>query len=327
MFNQCASFPKERGGSYLETEHWHRYQRFLPESMKYKADLLPREEYWAWKNHSVHLDRYIRKNADCKIILVHGAGGNGRVLGPIAVPLLTDTNCDIISPDFPGYGLTVVPSDAKTKYEDWVELLSDLMDKERIHGQKLYLFGLSIGGMLSYHAAARNKQLDGLIVTTLADLRDPKVKDAASSNLFLSRIGIPLNSIFYWLTDPIHLPIRYLSKMELITNDPDFSEVFETDPYAGGGKVSMRFLRTFMSYSPEINPEDFTICPVLMVHPSLDPWTPYELSKEFYDKLKSTKGVILLDGAGHLPYEEPGRTQMYKEIIKFISDVNTSVIE
>jgi hypothetical protein len=40
-----------------------------------------------------------------------------------------------------------------------------------------------------------------------------------------------------------------------------------------------------MSYSPEIEPSDFTVCPVLLAHPGLDPWTPIEISKPFFDNL------------------------------------------
>lgn len=314
----CASPPKERGRSYFETSHWHRYQTFLPPSMKYSSKSLPKEEYWSWNNHLVHLDRYEKNNAKCKIILVHGGGGNGRILNPLAIPLLKENECEILAPDFPGYGLTVVPSDAKTKYEDWVLLLSDLLNKERIKGQKLYLFGLSIGGMLSYHAASKNKNLDGLILTTLADVRDPLVRDAVATNRFLSRIGIPLNSWFSFLTDPLHFPIKSLSKMEWITNDPKFSEVFETDPYAGGGQVSFRFLRTFMNYNPELEPEEFRVCPVFMAHPGSDPWTPFALSKTFYDRIPSNKEFIVLEGAGHFPYEEPGRSQLFNGIQSFL---------
>ncbi|MCC5814466.1 MAG: alpha/beta hydrolase [Leptospira sp.] len=315
---QCASHIKERGGSYFETTNWHSYQKYLPNSLRYDEMSLPKEEYWKWKGNQIHLDRYSKKSASCKVILVHGGGGNGRLLMPLAKLVTDNANCDVVSPDFPGYGLSVVGNDTTVSYDLWVEMLSDLIDKEREDGKKIFVFGLSIGGMLSYHAVAKNKKVDGLIVTTLADLRDHHVRDTASANLFLSRVGIPLNNVFSWFTDPIHVPIKWLTKMDLITNDPKFSSEFESDPYAGGGKVSFRFLRTLMNYEPDVEPENFDICPVLLAHPGLDPWTPLELSKKFYDKLKSPKQLVVLTGAGHFPYEEPGLSILRKSISGFL---------
>ena len=285
--------------------------------MRFTAETLPREEYWNFKNHRVHLDRYGTGNEECKVILLHGGGGNGRVLGPIAV-LLLDLGCTVVAPDMPGYGLTVPDPVKDLHYDVWVELASTLMDRERKPGQKLFVFGLSIGGMLAYQAVARNGNADGLIVTTFADVRKQDVRDAVSANLFLSRVGIPLGSFFRWFTDGIYLPIASLSKMELITNDPAFSGIFASDPHAGGTYVSLRFLRTFMDYEPNLEPEEFDICPVLMVHPGLDPWTPLELSREFYDGIPARKSLVILEGAGHLPYEEPGRTQLVQALRVFL---------
>lgn len=314
----CSSAPEHRGDSYLQTKHWHYYQRFLPDSMRFTADNLPKEEYWNWKGHRIHIDRYGNDASSCKVLLLHGGGGNGRVLGPIAV-LVFDMGCTVVAPDMPGYGLSVPDPESSVEYSVWVNLVSDLMDRERRDGQKLYVFGLSIGGMLAYQSVARNGQADGLIVTTLADVRSQEARDAVSANLFLARTGVPLAWFFQWFIDGLHLPIASLSKMHLITNDPDFSEIFATDPHAGGGNVSMKFLRTFMTYNPALEPEDFTICPVLMIHPGLDPWTPLELSKDFFDRIAAKKELVILEGAGHLPYEEPGRTQMVRALRSFLS--------
>lgn len=316
FFSYCNSFPAERGGSYLQTFHWHYYQKYLPEKLKYDEKTIPVETYWDWRGNKIHLDVYARKDANCKVILVHGGGGNGRLLMPMAKLVLQNSNCEIIAPDFPGYGLTVTNDDPIT-YDLWVNLLSDLIEKERKVNQKIYLFGLSIGGMLSYHAAAKNKNLDGLIVTTLADVREKESRDAVAANLFLSRIGIPLNEWFHWITDPIFVPIKWLSKMQYITNDPKFSSEFENDPYAGGGKVSFRFLRTFMNYNPELEPEKFDVCKILLIHPGLDPWTPFKISKTFYDKLKAPKKLVILEGAGHFPYEEPGLSMAGNSLKEF----------
>ncbi len=318
QFINCRSV-LEKPDKYSNHSYWYRYQRFLPESMRFQEADLPQEEFWTWKQNQIHLDRYQKKGIqnECIVILLHGGGGNGRILGSLGKPILK-SGCDVLAPDLPGYGLSGIHKDYTIHYDDWVVLVNDLIEKERKNYRRIYLFGLSIGGMLAYHSAAYNQKIDGMIATTLVDPRDSDTRDAISANLFLSRVGLPLNSIFYWLTDNINIPIKWLSKMEYITNDPSFSEVFENDPFAGGSKVSFRFLRTFLNYKPKIEPEEFQVCPVLLLHPAIDPWTPLSLSQRTFNKLPSTKKLIVLEGAGHYPYEEPGVSQMNREILSFL---------
>ncbi|AOP35195.1 lysophospholipase [Leptospira tipperaryensis] len=318
--SHCGTFPPERGGSYLNTTHWQRYQKFLPESLKLKDGKLPKEEYWVWKKLRVHLDRYENPNSDCKVLLIHGGGGNGRVLGSMA-KLVFDLGCEVIAPDLPGFGLTLTDENFKMDYNDWVQLLNDLIEAERKSDKKMILFGLSIGGMLAYHVAAENGNVQGLIVTTLADLRRTEVQDAVARNRFLRILGIPLTSWLSWITDDLYVPIRWLSKMELITNDPDFSKVFSGDPYAGGAKVSFRWMRTISEFQAKIEPDSFRICPILLVHPELDPWTPLSISRPFFDRIPGEKKFIILEGAGHFPYEEPGLFQLKNAVSIFIHSI------
>ncbi|TGM53075.1 alpha/beta fold hydrolase [Leptospira adleri] len=319
-FYCCKISPSERGGSYLNTTHWQRYQKFLPESLKIKDGKLPKEEYWAWNDVRVHLDRYENPNSDCKVLLIHGGGGNGRILGSIAKPVF-DFGCEVVAPDLPGFGLTLTDQNFKMEYGDWVLLLNDLVEAERKPKTKIFLFGLSIGGMLAYHVAAENGNIQGLIVTTLADLRRIEVQDAVSKNRVLRILGTHLAFRLGWLTNDLYLPIRWLSKMELITNDPDFSKVFSEDPYAGGAKVNFRWLKTISEFHPKLEPESFNVCPILLAHPGIDPWTPLALSRPFFDRIPGDKKFVLLEGAGHFPYEEPGLFQLKTAIYDFIHSI------
>lgn len=311
----------EKPNSYSQITHWQRYQHFLPEDLRFRKDNLPSEEFIELRGYQVHLDRYQKNGAKCKILLVHGGGGNGRVLGTLAVGL-QNLGCEWLAPDLPGFGLTKIPAGKRyVYYEDWVMILNDLINREKQENQKFILFGLSIGGMLAYHTAAHHGEVDGLIATTLVDPRNTDVRDAVASNRFLSRVGMPLNSIFSFFTNGMYFPIKWFSKMEYITNDPSFSDVFSEDPYAGGSKVSLGFLNTFLNYNPKLEPEVFQVCPVLLVHPSIDPWTPTHLSKGFFDKIRSKKEFVELTGAGHFPYEEPGVTILKESISNFINQL------
>ncbi|PJZ47427.1 alpha/beta hydrolase [Leptospira brenneri] len=320
FFISCIS-STEKPDSYSKISHWQRYQHFLPEDLRFRKQNLPTEEFQEINGYNVHIDRYSKKEADCKILLIHGGGGNGRILGTLAIGL-EKLGCEWVAPDLPGFGLTKIPSNKRyVPYEDWVLVLNDLIQKEKQNHQKIILFGLSIGGMLAYQVAAYNGEVDGLITTTLVDPREPEVRDAIASNRFLSRVGMPINSVFSFLTNGMYFPIKWFSKMEYITNDPSFSKVFAEDPYAGGSKVSLGFLNTFLNYKPKLEPESFQVCPVLLAHPSIDPWTPTNLSKTFFDRMNGKKEFVILTGAGHFPYEEPGVSELKASITNFVSQL------
>nr|WP_199002119.1 alpha/beta hydrolase [Flavobacterium sp. ASV13] len=306
---------------YSQLSYWKKYNTFLPEDLQYKEDKLPIEEYWQWKDFNIHLDRMRNPKSPIKVIVLHGAGGNGRVIGLFG-NFLHDQGYEYIAPDLIGYGLTQNLKNKNIDYSVWVDCVSDLIDKELLKDNRpIVLFGLSMGGMLAYQVAAKNKNVKALMVTTLADPRAQNVRDDLARNLFLSRVGLPAMNVFKLLSDSFKLPIKWLCKMERITNDIAFSKIFSNDQLAGGSKIKLRFLRTYMNFIPAIEPENFTASPLLFFQPQKDPWTTFETSKSFYEKLNCPKKVVFLQNCGHAPYEEPGLSTMKIEIIKFLGQL------
>lgn len=95
-----------------------------------------------------------------------------------------------------------------------------------------------------------------------------------------------------------------------MSNRPELNAAVSGDRLGGGGRVSLRFLRTYLNSVPEVEPEQFTACPVLMAHPAADRWTPVALSMPFFDRLAVDKRLVMLEGCGHMPVEEPGLGQL-----------------
>ena len=307
--------------SYLNRPEWHWYQRFLPPRLRYTDDTIPAEEWFAWRDAQVHVDRIANPAAALKVLLLHGGGGNGRVLLPLGA-MLARMGYEVIYPDFPGYGLTRFGKQSRPHYHTWSEIASDLVNRELgADDRPMVVFGLSIGGMLAYLTAARNPRVAGLVATTFADLRDIRVRDAVSRNLFLSRLGGALAEALWFVTDHLSLPIRMVTKMDLITNDPQFSAIFKRDRLAGGGTMSFRFMRSLLRMTPAVEPEQFTTCPVLLAHPGLDPWTPLSISRAFFDRIAAEKELVVLEGAGHFPYEEPGLSRLQDALAAFLDRI------
>ena len=319
ILTSCSTL--KRPQFYTESQYWRKYNDFLPKELQYNETNLPTETYWTWKDYKIHLDQMKNDSSPVKVIILHGAGGNGRVIGLFG-NFLNKIGYEYIAPDLIGYGLSQNLTNRNIKYEEWVNCLSDLVDSEYEKDKKpIVLFGLSVGGMLAYQVASKNSKVKGIIVTTLADPRLKKVRDDLSKNLFLSRVGLPLGKLTSPISDHIKLPIKWLCKMDRITNDKAFSKVFSGDPYAGGSKVKLRFLRTYMDFKPAKEPENFDSCNVLFLQPEKDTWTTLETSKPFYDRIKATKKLVMLENCGHAPYQENGLTTIKSEIQIFLTEI------
>jgi len=301
---------------YSETSYWTKYLRFLPQKYQDKYEV-PDESYWNWRQERIHIDSKFSASSEVTAILIHGAGGNGRILS-ILGSYLSKNDINYYAPDNLGYGLTKV-TNSTFEYGEWVDMMCDftkyIIQKDR---KPVVLIGMSIGGMLAYQMASKVKEVAGVIVTTLADPRDEETIIAMSKHKFLATIGMNFLNSFSILTDKVRLPIKWLCKFDLMSRNQEFSEVFKADKYAGRVKVSMKFLRTFVSYKPDLEFDEFDSCPILLLHPEKDDWTPFLLSKKNFDKIKGEKEIHLLKECGHAPIEEPGLSQMESHIVLFI---------
>lgn len=252
----------------------------------------------------------------------HGVGTNGRQMSMIlGVPLL-EAGYEVVAIDMPGYGCTRVSKcGGPHSYKDWVDIADDFINFElEADDRPIVLYGLSAGGMLTYHVAAQNKKVSGIIGMTFLDQRSTIVRDETSSSWLVSRIGIPLNQ----LSDAIGLgsltqPMSLGSKMSALVNDADALSVFLKDPSSAGAWVSIRFLNSYMNFKPALEPADFDICPVLLTQPAKDRWTPQHLSEPFLSAIRKVPvKTVMLENAGHYPLEDPGLQQMADTIIDFL---------
>jgi alpha-beta hydrolase superfamily lysophospholipase len=310
--------------SYDVEQHWRNYQAFFPESFRIpNPNPLPQEEWWQWKEHNVHLDRIDTNESKIKIILLHGVGGYGRLLSPIAVSL-SKFGYSIVSPDLPGYGLTRNPEKI-VEYRDWIECVSALIDAEVARdGKPVVLFGLSVGGMLAYQSASKNSKVIAVIATCLLDLRDKNIRSVVSRFSFLSTFCVNILERFPGFFDSIYLPMRLITKMNRMSNNSNFNKIVLRDPMGGANWVSARFLRTLLSEDPGLEPENFRI-PFMLVHPDADQWTPTELSLPFFERIGGYKELKLLENCGHAPIEEPGIEQLKESVQGFLDHVYEGV--
>jgi len=310
--------------TYDDYPMWRRYQPFFPEGMRCTPASMPREEYWRWRGLDVHLDRVEVPTSPIKVIVLHGAGAYGRVMAPAAV-LAQRYGYETVAPDLPGYGLTKVPWKQMT-YPLWVDCVCDLIAHERARDARpIVLFGVSLGGLLAYQAAARSREVIGLVATTLADPREKAVRQGFARTALLGTGGLWLLDKLAPITDGLPLPMSLMSKMHRISNRPELSALVKADRLGGGSWVPARFLRTLMSTAPDLEPEDFRVCPVLLAHPGADRMTEIALSRRFFERLAAPKRMVVLEGASHMPTEHPGVDQLEAAVLSFLTELARAV--
>ena len=304
--------------TYQKYTSWKAFQPYFPEEWRLNEDNLPNEYYWKWKDFEVHIDHYFPANAkkNKKLILLHGGGGNGRLMSPVAV-CFRNLGYECIAPDLPGFGLTKINS--ANSYYTWIRLVNDLVREELKKDDKsIVLCGVSLGGMLAYQVACLNSRIAGLIVTSLADTRKKTVQLGLAKNKAFGAVSpILLNSLSV-LTDDIKIPIKWTTKMWAMANDPSFVEALKRDRVGSGSSVYLKFLRTLFEAKPSIEPSEFENCPLLFLQPEKDNIIPWTMSMPFYEKLKCKKEVCFLSNCGHIPLEEPGTEEMKYKAEEFL---------
>ena len=311
--------------TYQNQKAWEDVQAFLPEQLHYTDTYKPTEEVWEWKGNKVHLDTFRNPDAPAKIICFHGVGTNGRQISMILGGPLAREGYETITVDMPTYGVTEVNPDMLIKYDDWVQCGSDLIDEElKKDDRPIILYGLSAGGMETYHVAAKNKsdKIKGIIGMTFLDQRMPIVRQETANDPTSGKMGKFMVGLSCKLgMSKRKMKMSSASKMTALVNDPDCLNVMMNDVTSAGNSATLAFLYSYMTYAPDIEPADFDVCPILLTQPEKDRWTPQSLSDPFLDQIKKVpvKKTILKNGS-HYPIEAEALADLHRYCLEFIKE-------
>lgn len=306
---------------YSEQKSWEKIMSYLPEEFHFKGKFLPQEEHWDWHGNNVHLDAYRNPDAKVKIILFHGVGTNGRQMTTIIGRPLAIDGYEVIAIDMPLYGVTEIKQKKTISYDDWVQLGSDYIDYELTRDSRpVFLYGLSAGGMETYHAACKNKKVKGIIGMTFLDQRSQLVRNETANNAFWSHMGTLLAGLAVKTgMGGMKMKMSVCSKMSALCNNENCLKEMLSDPSSAGNRVPMKFIHSYMTYQPETEPEKFDICPVLLTQPENDKWTPLYLSEPFLNRIRNVPVTIKrLENGSHYPVEKMALEQLHAYITEFI---------
>ena len=303
--------------NYQNDDFWRKIQEYLPLNNRLSAENQPLEYFIPVQNGRIHIDHYKVEQAKARIVLFHGVGGNGRLLSFIAIPLMRN-GYEVVCPDLPLYGYSQY--EGTVTYDLWVKCGIEIVEHFQEDKMPIFLFGLSAGGMLAYQVANECQNIRGIMASCILDQRNKDVTRQTARSPFIAVIGNSLLSITHKIAGPIKLPMKMVANMKAIANDRQLAELLMKDRKSSGARVPLAFLYSMLHPIIKIEPEDFTICPFLLLHPGDDRWTNIKLSRLFYDRLACDKEIHILDGAGHFPIEEKGLKQLEKACVDFLNN-------
>ncbi|MCL2542113.1 MAG: alpha/beta fold hydrolase [Nocardioidaceae bacterium] len=306
--------------NYADQAAWRRLQGFLPAGYQLTPETEPAEEWWSHDGHEIHLDTYRDPGARAKVILLHGVGTNGRQMTTILGRPLAERGFETIAIDMPTYGVTRVAPGALVTYDDWVRIGSDLVDAELAEDDRpVYLYGLSAGGMETYHVAALNKRVSGIVGMTFLDTSSFRVRFETAFDPITGTTGSVVMRLLNRLgLGRVRLPMRLVSKMRALVNDRAAKRAWYADRTSAGNSVSIAFLDSWLGYRPVVAPEDFDVCPVLLTQPAADRWTPLHLSEPFLARITRVPvTTTMLENGGHYPLEQTALDQMVDAVAAF----------
>ncbi|MDX2009303.1 MAG: alpha/beta fold hydrolase [Myxococcaceae bacterium] len=308
----CVS---QRPATYAGHAHLERWNAVLPVALRDDGAFPIVEERLQVGRLDVHLDRrHVPQPKEVSVVLVHGGGGHGRLLAPIGL-MLARAGYESVAPDLPGYGLTTVPEGLPLTWSLWVDVVREVARRERARtGRRVVLCGLSIGGTLAWHAAAGNADVDGVMVTTLLDLRDPVVRARVATSPALSHLSDGLGK--GGALDGWWLPLSWVAPLDLMTSDQAVLAQYRKDPFVAKA-MPFGFWRSMGRTPPVVEPEA-TTTPLLVAHPGADAWTPTELSLPTFERFSGKKTLVRLSNGGHLPLEAPARDELAAAMVAFL---------
>jgi pimeloyl-ACP methyl ester carboxylesterase len=304
--------------TYCNSSSWNNFKA----AMKAAADIELRdpdtEYYLDVIGHNVHIDEWLPSGEPKGIVfMIHGGGGNGRILAPFAQPIV-DQGWKVIAPDLPGYGLTETRAGYDGDYSEWIDVIQAL--SEQHEGKKVF-FGLSVGGLTAVHTAQVTHGIEGVIATTLLDVNTNKLFIRAARWPWLGFISLIGFKTLGPILDRIKLPLSLAAPLKEMSSDKTAQHYFLTNELIAKRWIPIKFFRTMHNKLLDSNTE---LKRLLLVHPGSDTWTPTQMSLETFHKLKGNKSFIELTNGSHLPIEQPAYDELQTHVGNFLSQIKAT---
>ena len=232
------------------------------------------------------------------VLVIHGFTGSTQSMHYLGKGL-ADAEFTVLAPRLTGHGISPEEME-KAEFKDWFQDVEEALDELRLHADKIFIAGLSMGGALTLYLAENYDDILGIITINAAiDMPDLEklYQSAQSEGLeFVSGIGSDIKK-------------------------PNVTELAYDRTPVKSMKELLRLMKQVREDLSEIH------CPALIFSSTTDHVVPPNNSATIYQKIQSIdKTLIELHESFHVATLDNDADLIVKESIDFIHDVLTSEI-
>lgn len=249
----------------------------------------------------INLDLYEQADRSAPVLIFnHGGGGYSRLFIPIAQALY-QRGYTVILPDQRGQGLSEGDRGDFTVTQHVTNIVDAAHWVRSEYQGPIYMGGGSLGGGLTYYAAAAGAPVEALILHNLYDF------SPGGDGLALSRLAplarIPgfatlsgLNTTLAARVLPgLKIPYRWLGVFERMVDERavGFYQQWSADPYPIKA-VSLRYIHSLMTTPPAI-PLEQSPFRALVINQTRDRMVQPEVTRRNYARLGGDKHYVEID--------------------------------
>lgn len=237
---------------------------------------------------------------DCKnrkgiIIISHGMGEHQGLYKDIA-SFFNDNNFGVVTYDVAGHGENIVNNEPK--FQDFVEELDVIVKETKKIDRNVYLLGFSMGALISSSYATTHNDINGLVVISG---KYAVMKKIIIPGILFKNKKLKLNFID---NNKRHVPDETLLKDEQLLKSVKFRLLYEV-LYKG-----LKFLNKNMT---------FITAPTLVLHGGSDVIVSHLESVVFYEKINTTKEIIIYPNSKHDVLFDIDSDLVKKDIVCFLN--------
>lgn len=232
------------------------------------------------------------------ILAIHGFTGTTQSMRSLG-KAFADAGFTVLGPRLTGHGIS--PEEMRNaEFKDWLQDVEEALDELRLHADKIFITGLSMGGALTLYLAENYEDILGIIPINAA-------------------IDMPAFKEFYQTQRIAN--IEFIDGIGSDIKKPNVTEL----AYAKTPVKSMKELLDLMA----IVRQDLSKiqCPALIFSSTVDHVVPPENSQTIYQDISShDKTLIPLHESYHVATLDNDADLIATESIKFIREILASEI-
>lgn len=275
------------------------WRRYYDSAMLQQADALRQVHSIESAGVMIHLDVYPQNDPAAPVVLVnHGGAGYCRLLIPLALEFHR-RGYSVVLPDQRGQGFSGGGRGDYTIAECTKNIVDAAHWARGRFSEPLFIAGGSVGGALSYYAAAAGAPAQAIACLNLFDF-------GSADALNFSRLAplartpggaVMLRSLLI-LARPfahIRLPANWLARFDRLMDDRDiaFQRCWDADPIPPRW-LSLRQIASNLETPPKVPFEDNKM-PVLVINQARDRMVDPAITRRNYERLGGRKRYLELD--------------------------------